>query len=197
LQIFKNPQGRPVRPKIKIFLFRGWDGRGKIKKGGGAMEKIYKFEQQEMCIECGKIFNIEDMIHIKDEEYDEYEGYFCQNCHNKIFVVCPVCGNEVPRKKMVIDVHGNKMCVDCAMEHRGYCNNCGTWHYKDELKKYKVLRRWGINDMNICKNCEINLVSVKCEKCGREYYYKVEDYKLDNRLREIIESGLCDQCFKM
>jgi len=48
LQIFKNPQGRPPRPKIKIFPFRGWDGRGnlKIKKRREDMKKTDRIKKE-------------------------------------------------------------------------------------------------------------------------------------------------------
>jgi len=142
-----------------------------------------------ICEGCGERFYRGDMYYHND-------AYWCEECFSERFATCDICEEYYWREDMIVDRDGNWLCPDCANEHRRLCGVCGEYVYPDEVHMYEVLNVWGIEEAYVCNECEEDLREMKCEHCGREFFYSVEDYRRDERIREIVRAGLCYECFK-
>jgi hypothetical protein len=147
------------------------------------------YEHAERCEGCGEYYYRDEMI------YHE-EAYWCEDCFNERFMECYVCEEYYWRDDMVIDRDGHWLCLDCASEHRKHCEVCGEWVYPDEVAEYEMLTNLEIITVYVCEDCQTEIKEMKCERCSREFYYSIHDYKWSVKLREIIRLGLCDECYK-
>jgi hypothetical protein len=146
-------------------------------------------EYSEICEWCGERFHRDDMYY--------HEGTFwCEDCFNERFGRCEVCEEYYRRNDMIVDRAGNWLCEDCAHEHRDYCESCGEYVYPEEGHYYEVLRSYGIEEEFVCDECEKDLKEAKCECCGREYHYFLKDYVGEDRVREMVNAGLCYECYE-
>lgn len=98
-------------------------------------------EIDEMCKEMEKLDQQE-----QENEENEQE-----------IVVCEECGEEIPISEAV-ELNGNYYCQECA-ELYEKCDNCGDYHYKDEMTTVAGGDR-------VCESCLDDYYSY-CEECGR------------------------------
>jgi hypothetical protein len=146
-------------------------------------------ENREICEGCGERFHRDDMIY-----HDN--AYWCEECFSERFTECYVCEEYYWRDDMVVDRDGNWLCRDCASEHREYCERCGMFVYTDEGRYYEVLYSFGIAEEFVCDECEKDLREAKCERCEREFHYFLKDYIWKDKVREMVNAGLCYECYK-
>jgi hypothetical protein len=152
--------------------------------------ECYRFlKNSEYCEGCGERFYRDDLMY-------HGERYWCQSCFDERFEQCYECEEYYWREDMIVDRDGYWLCQDCAEEHRRYCGHCGEWVYPDEVTDYDVLTPGGIDIMYICDDCESELAESQCEACGRTFHYRLIDYGLNEKVREIVRLGLCYECYK-
>jgi hypothetical protein len=148
-----------------------------------------QLENLEVCVGCGERLD-------RDVMYYQDDRWWCEDCFNERFEQCYTCDEYYWREDMIVDRDGHWLCPDCADEYRRLCGVCGEYVYPDEVHMYEVLTVWGIEEAYVCNECEEDLREMKCEHCSREFFYSVEDYRRDERIREIVRAGLCYECFK-
>ena len=147
------------------------------------------YENSERCDGCGEYFHREELT------YHE-EGYWCEDCFNDRFAECCICGEYYWKDDMIIDRYGDWLCQGCAQEHRKYCEVCGEWLYFDEVTECEMyLANIGIRTVYVCEDCQDKISKVKCECCGKEYYYSMHDYKWSEIVRDMVRLNLCDECY--
>jgi NAD-dependent SIR2 family protein deacetylase len=48
----------------------------------------------------------------------------------------------------------------------------------------------------VCDECEAKLKKMQCVCCNEEYYYSVRDYRLNEKIRDMVRLNLCRKCYK-
>ncbi|MCR6624636.1 MAG: hypothetical protein NDF58_08700 [archaeon YNP-LCB-024-027] len=148
-----------------------------------------EIEDSEICESC-------DGRYFRDEMYYHDNAFWCEDCFYERFAMCVVCEEYYRRNDMIVDRAGNWLCEDCAHDHREYCEKCGEYVYPEEGHYYEVLHSYGIAEEFVCYDCEEDLREAKCECCGREYHYFLKDYVWRDKVREMVNAGLCYECYE-
>jgi hypothetical protein len=166
----------------KEMLYEDKDIRGLIV----CSECLNFYEGAEMCAGCGEYYHRDELLYHEND-------YWCEDCFDERFSQCYICEEYYWKDEMIVDREGNWLCLDCANTHRRACIVCGEWFYPEEVTKYTNPE---IKAIHVCDNCEAELEKMRCEDCGKEFYYVLWDYKWNSRLRELVRLDLCYECYK-
>ena len=161
------------------------------------IETARKIESK--CMICKEVTTIDRLFRLEKEmlyEDKDIRGLIvCSECLNfyESAEMCAGCGEYYWKDEMIVDKEGNWLCLDCANKHRRACIVCGEWFYPEEVIEYASPE---VKTIYVCENCECELKKIKCEDCGKEFYYTLWDYKWSLGLRELVRLDLCYKCYK-
>jgi hypothetical protein len=104
-----------------------------------------------VCIDCGGVFDVEDMVFLVGENNG---SYVCHDCYEERWFNCEFCGKDFRRDYMVVAEDMVLLCEDCAREVGSFCYFCGEFHYFESgLRRYRVVDGFYEGEEYICNRC--------------------------------------------
>ena len=129
------------------------------------------------CDECNKE-SVKNLLHYNSH----YDAYFCEECHNNIFVKCTECNKSILKDSVHHSNSGEAFCYTCYEAKYIRCNDCG-----EEILRADSLNPRG-SRYSYCTSCYANRF-VDCGRCG------VTIQRHNSCTRE--GQSLCGDCFEL
>ena len=134
-------------------------------------------DTERLCAECGCV--------IEGEGHEVDGEWYCDDCFEQQFAVCPECG-EIVRKDDDYYYEGEWYCEDCWNEYFAVCERCGEIEPKEEMTWIED------EECYVCDICRARFYS-RCERCDewvRDGY--INTVYTDSRRR--YSESWCDDC---